>query len=77
MVEAIREQDLPASLSYSAGAYVCNDTLYTLLHHYEGTDTQVGFIHVPYLPEQAKEDVPSLPLEQIVQGLLAAITRLK
>lgn len=77
MVDAIRSFALPASLSYSAGAFVCNDVLYTLLHHFHGTDTQVGFIHVPYLPEQAKEGVPSLPLEQIIQGLTASISQLK
>ena len=73
MVSAIREKGLPGDLSYSAGAYVCNDTLYTLLHRYAGTDTRVGFIHVPFLPEQAKENVPSLPLEQIIEALTAAI----
>jgi len=76
MVSAIRQLDLPASLSYSAGAFVCNDVLYTLLHHYAGTEVKVGFIHVPFLPEQAKENVPSLPLDQIVQGLQAAIEAL-
>jgi len=76
MVASIREAGLPASLSYSAGAFVCNDVLYTLLHHYAGTEVKVGFIHVPFLPEQAKENVPSLPLEQIVQGLQAAIEAL-
>ena len=76
MVSAIQQLDLPASLSYSAGAFVCNDVLYTLLHHYAGTEVKVGFIHVPFLPEQAKENVPSLPLEQIVQGLQAAIEAL-
>lgn len=74
MVKAIREKGLPGALSYSAGAYVCNDVLYTLLHHYSGTNTLVGFIHVPFLPEQAGEGVPSLPLHQIAESLAAAIS---
>lgn len=73
MVDAIRKAELPGSLSYSAGAFVCNDVLYSLLHRFHGTHTQVGFIHVPFLPQQAREGVPSLTLEQIVRGLTAAI----
>ena len=67
---------VPCALSYSAGAFVCNDLLYTLLHHYDGTDTRVGFVHIPYLPEQAGEGVASLPLEDAVRGLTAAIQAL-
>lgn len=78
MVQRIKEKDLPAALSYSAGAYVCNDVLYSLLHRYEGTQTLCGFIHVPYLPEQVvgKENVPGLPLEKIVEALTASIKAL-
>lgn len=72
MVQAIQNAGLPASVSYSAGVYVCNDTLYTLLHHYAGTGVEVGFIHVPFLPQQAREGVPSMPLEDIAKALEAA-----
>ena len=73
IVAAIGARGIPSALSYSAGAFVCNDLLYTLLHHYHGTEVQVGFIHIPYLPEQAGEGIPSLPLESIVEALTAAI----
>lgn len=73
MVSAVKEAGIPCKLSYSAGAFVCNDTLYTLLAHYVHTPTQVGFIHVPFLPEQAKEGIPSLPLEKICEALSVAI----
>ena len=76
MVEAVKAAGIPCSLSYSAGVFVCNDLLYTLLHHYDGTDTRVGFVHIPYLPEQAGEGVASLPLEDAVRGLTAAIQAL-
>lgn len=73
MVGAIQDAGVPAALSYSAGAFVCNDVLFSLLHAYDGTQTKVGFVHVPFLPEQAKENAPSLPLADIVQALTAAI----
>ena len=76
MAEGVKAAGIPCSLSYSAGVFVCNDLLYTLLHHYDGTDTRVGFVHIPYLPEQAKEGVASLPLEDAVRGLTAAIQTL-
>ena len=76
MAEGVKAAGIPCSLSYSAGVFVCNDLLYTLLHHYDGTDTRVGFVHIPYLPEQAKEGVASLPLVDAVRGLTAAIQAL-
>lgn len=73
MVRAVRAQGLPCRASYSAGRFVCNDLLYTLLHHYQGTNIRVGFIHIPYLPEQAKDGAPSLSLESLIAALIAAI----
>lgn len=73
MAQAIRDAQIPGTVSNSAGAFVCNDVLYTLLHRYAGTDTRVGFIHVPYIPQQGS---PSLPLEQTTAALLAAILAL-
>lgn len=70
MAEAITTKGLPGTVSNSAGAFVCNDVLYTLLHHYQGTPVKVGFIHVPYLPEQG---TPFLPLAQTSTALAAAI----
>ena len=76
MVNAIRECDIPCFRSCSAGTYVCNDVLYSLLHHFDGTGTKVGFIHVPFLPEQTDDSVFSLPLDDIVTALIAAIKAL-
>ena len=70
MAQAIRDAGLPGQVSNSAGAFVCNDTLYGLLHHYADTDVKVGFIHVPWLPEQGS---PSLELEKTAAALEAAI----
>ena len=73
MVEAIKAEALPASLSFSAGAFVCNDLLFSLLYRYKDTNIKIGFIHVPFLPEQAKAGVPSMELSEIVRGLRAAV----
>ena len=71
MAEAISNIGISSSVSYSAGAYVCNDVLYTLLSRYEGSKTRVGFIHIPYSKEQNKD--PSMELSDIVKALTVAI----
>ncbi len=70
MAAAIRSAGLPGVVSNTAGTYVCNDVLYTLLHRYAATDVKVGFIHVPYLPGQGE---PNMTLEDMVTALTAAI----
>ena len=73
MIAAIQDAGLPGSISNTAGTFVCNDVLYSLLHHYAGTPVRCGFIHVPWLPEQGE---PSLPLEDTAKALAAAISAL-
>lgn len=70
MAAAICDAGLPGAVSNSAGTFVCNDVLYTLLYQYNGMPVRVGFIHVPWLPEQG---TPNLPLEKTVEALTAAI----
>ena len=77
MVRAVKDAGIPCKLSYTAGAFVCNDVLYSMLHHCRETTTQVGFIHVPYLPRQAKENVPSMDEETIIKALTIAIEAMK
>lgn len=76
MTEAIAGAGVPAQVSYSAGTYVCNDVLYSLLHAFRDTAVRAGFIHVPLLPQQAGEGEPSLPLEADITALTAAIEQL-
>lgn len=73
MVTAMADAGLSAAVSNTAGTFVCNDTLYTLLHRFDGTDVRCGFIHVPYLPQQG---TPSLELEHTVAALEAAVQAL-
>ena len=72
MVSAVSEAEIPCSVSYSAGTYVCNDLIYHVLHRYNGTDTKACFIHVPFIPEQT-EDKPSMELGTIAKALEIAI----
>jgi pyroglutamyl-peptidase len=71
MVEAMRAAGIPAQVSYSAGAYVCNDVLYTVLAHFQDSEVKAGFIHVPYSDDQNKQ--PSMNINLIVKGLTIAI----
>ena len=73
MANAIEAAGFPGAVANTAGTFVCNDTLYTLLHHYRNTPVKVGFIHVPQLPEQGQ---PSLPLADTVRAVTAAIETL-
>ena len=71
IAEAINASGVQSQVSYSAGAYVCNDVLYTLLSHFKQSSIRVGFIHIPYSTEQNKE--PSMDISDIVKGLTVAI----
>lgn len=73
MAQAAQDAGIPASVSYSAGTFVCNDTLYAVLHRLAGTPVKAGFIHVPFLPQQAKDGAPSMTLEDMVRGLSTMI----
>ncbi|HEM5296607.1 TPA: pyroglutamyl-peptidase I [Streptococcus suis] len=78
MVEAIRSAGIPASVSNTAGTFVCNHLMYQALYLSEKSfpNTKAGFLHIPYLPEQVldKPGVPSMSLEVIVKGIEAAIS---
>ena len=77
MVQNIQKNRIPASVSYTAGTFVCNHVLYGVLYlvekKYKGKKS--GFIHIPFLPEQVvdKRNMPSMELNTIVTGLTAAI----
>lgn len=75
MTEAIRAAGIPAGLSNTAGTFVCNHVMYVLLHTLaqEKRNVPGGFMHVPFVPEQAAPGVVSLPLPDIVRGLTAAV----
>ena len=77
MVQYIKEAGVPASVSYTAGTFVCNDLMYAVLYYIdkEFPDMKGGFMHVPFLHEQvmARPNTPSLSTQDIVKGIEAAI----
>lgn len=78
MVKKIREHGIPSSVSYTAGTYVCNDVMYRLLYMIdrEFKGMRGGFIHVPYLTEQAvalADGTASMSADTIAEGLRYAV----
>ncbi|MEX1023026.1 MAG: pyroglutamyl-peptidase I [Dehalococcoidia bacterium] len=78
LVRHVSAADVAALVSNHAGTYICNEALYGFQHHLEqtGGDVPSGFIHLPYLPEQARSKprrTPSMPLETQIAGVRAAV----
>lgn len=74
MVKAVREAGGAASVSQTAGTFVCNQVFYRLQHLLAGTAVRSGFIHVPALPEQVVgSGQPSMALAILVEGLQVAV----
>ncbi len=75
MVAALRDAGHTASVSYSAGTFVCNHVFYGLQHALRRRrSARSGFMHLPCLPEQAAAGQPSLPLATMVEGVGIALT---
>lgn len=71
MIAAVLQQGVPAGVSNSAGTYVCNHLMYAVLHHIaqHGLAVRAGFMHLPFLPQQAAAEPnnpPSLPLDALI-----------
>ena len=75
IVAEMRARGLKAAVSQTAGTFVCNHVFYGLMHSIAGSAIRGGFIHVPYLPEQAAAfaGAPGMALEEIIEGLRAAV----
>lgn len=69
---ALKRAGLPAEISQTAGTFVCNHVFYGLMHALRDTpQVRGGFVHIPFLPEQAvaHAGAPSLSLDVIVASL--------
>ena len=73
IVAALQAKEIPAAVSQTAGTFVCNHVFYGLMHLAAQTPKikRAGFVHIPFLPEQAirHPNTPSMSLEVMVAGL--------
>lgn len=77
MVAALRAAGIPATVSHTAGTFVCNQVFYSLQHTLAGSTVRSGFMHVPLLTEQvalAASAQPSMSQETLVKGLRVAVS---
>lgn len=70
-VDAINASGVPAAVSLSAGAFLCNHIFYVVQDKLKGTKVRSGFVHVPLMDEQAEEfpGLPTMPLDQMVRAV--------
>lgn len=77
MVDYMKKEDIPASVSNSAGTFVCNHIMYQTLYmtNTKYSEIKAGFMHIPFLPEQVTErpNTPSMSLDNIVHGITASL----
>lgn len=74
IVAALRERGVPAAVSQTAGTYVCNHVFYGLMHALRRSrNVRGGFVHVPYLPEQARGGEPAITLEMMIAAMSVLI----
>lgn len=78
IVAEIRKQQIPASVSNTAGTYVCNHLMYGVLNHIHKNQLPMrgGFMHIPFLPDQAvtkPNPTPSMALDLMIKAIETAI----
>jgi pyroglutamyl-peptidase len=75
MREALLRAGIPAEISQTAGTFVCNHVFYGLMHALAQSTVRGGFMHIPFLPEQAARHpgAPSMALAEIVRGLRVGV----
>lgn len=81
MFKGLVEAGIPAEVSNTAGTYVCNHVMFGLLHyiarHFGENNESIrgGFIHIPFLPEQAAHHsgAPSMSQATVVAALKVLI----
>ena len=71
IVKAINDAGVPAAVSLSAGAFLCNHVFYVAQDHFKGTKVRSGFVHVPLMDEQTGEfpGLPTMPLDQMIKAV--------
>ena len=77
MVKEMQDGGIPASVSNTAGTFVCNHVMYGIMYMIDKKYPNIkgGFIHVPYIPSQVvtKPNMPSMSASDITKGLELSI----
>ncbi|HEX7065785.1 MAG TPA: pyroglutamyl-peptidase I [Bacillales bacterium] len=80
-VDVLKEEGFPAGISNTAGTYLCNNVMYSMLHkiHIENRKTRSGFVHIPASHELALEQpsLPSWPQETLLKAVQLLIQELE
>jgi len=79
ILAALTAEGIPAYLSYTAGTYLCNYTVYTTLHALADRRPPVpaGFVHLPYLPAMVAAhglEEPSMDIGLMLRAVETALT---
>ena len=79
MVASMKAAGVPASISLSAGTFVCNHIFYVLQDYLKESNIPSGFMHVPLMDEQRKEfaNLPTMPIRQMIAGVEIALNQLR
>jgi len=79
MVASMKAAGIPASISLSAGTFVCNHIFYVLQDYLKDSPIKSGFMHVPLMDEQRKEfpNLPTMPVRQMVAGVQISLDLLR
>ena len=79
MVAAMKAAGIPASISLSAGTFVCNHIFYVLQDYLKDSSIKSGFMHVPLMDEQRREypTLPTMPIRQMVAGVQISLDLLR
>jgi pyroglutamyl-peptidase len=79
MVTSMKAAGIPASISLSAGTFVCNHIFYVLQDYFKESPVKSGFMHVPLMDEQRREfaNLPTMPIRQMIAGVQISLDLLR
>jgi pyroglutamyl-peptidase len=79
MVTSMKAAGIPASISLSAGTFVCNHIFYVMQDYLKDSSVVSGFMHVPLMDEQRREypTLPTMPIRQMIAGVQISLGLLR
>jgi len=79
MVTSMKAAGIPASISLSAGTFVCNHIFYVMQDYLKDSSVVSGFMHVPLMDEQRREypTLPTMPIRQMIAGVQISLDLLR